>query len=141
MKLSEHFKLSEFIASETADKLGIDNSIEVGSDFYVVENLKSLCGWTLEPIRAKIGCPVRISSGYRCARLNEAVNGSDTSDHLCGLAADIYFEHFKDRWYEVVILLACTPWIPFDQLIIYDTFLHVGIGRRMRRQILDYRNK
>lgn len=141
MQLSTHFKLSEFINSETADRLGIDNSLDITFDSYIVENLGDLCKWVLEPVRLKVGCPVRISSGYRCARLNDEVGGSPTSDHRCGLAADFYFEGFKDKWHEVVVYLVCTPWIPFDQLIIYKDFLHVGIGRAMRRQVLDYRNR
>lgn len=141
MQLSKHFSLSEFVASETADKLGINNYLDVSCDSYVIANLESLCLWTLEPIRHKVGCPVMISSGYRCSRLNAAVGGSTTSDHLFGLAADIYFNNFSDKWFEVVMLLICSPSIPFDQLIVYKNFLHVGIGRAMRRQVLDYRDR
>lgn len=141
MQLSKHFRLAEFTASETADKLGINNSLDITCDSYIIENLEHLCKWVLEPVRFKLGCPVSISSGYRCARLNEAVKGSPTSDHRYGLAADIYFNDFADKWCEVVVLLVCSSWIPFDQLIIYRNFLHIGIGSAMRRQVLDYRNK
>lgn len=141
MQLSKHFTLSEFLQSETADKLGIDNALDIECDMYIVGNLENLCKWTLEPIRHKVGCPVIISSGYRCSRLNEAVGGSLTSDHQYGLAADIYFDGFADKWHEVVMLLVCNTCIPFDQLIVYRNFLHVGIGRAMRRQVLDYRNR
>lgn len=141
MQLSKNFTLAEFTASETADKLGIDNSLDVTHDMYIIENLVELCKWVLEPVRFRLGCPVMISSGYRCARLNEAVGGSHTSDHRAGLAADIYFDNFADKWHEVLVLLVCSSWIPFDQLIIYRNFLHIGIGRAMRRQVLDYRNK
>lgn len=140
MILSEHFILEEFTASETADKLGIDNSLCVVSDTYIVSNLEMLCRFTLEPVRKFLGCPVRVSSGYRCQRLNMEVGGSPTSDHRYGLAADIYFENFADEWYEVVMLLI-TSAIPFDQLIVYKNFLHIGIGKAMRRQVLDYRDK
>lgn len=141
MQLSKNFTLAEFTASETADKLGIDNSLDVTYDMCIIGNLEDLCKWVLEPIRFRLGCSVMISSGYRCARLNEAVGGSPTSDHKAGLAADIYFDDFADKWPEVVVLLVCSSWIPFDQLIIYRNFLHIGIGRAMRRQVLDYRNK
>lgn len=140
MILSEHFILEEFTASETADKLGIDNSLCVVSDTYIVSNLEMLCRFTLEPIRKYLGRPVRVSSGYRCTRLNMEVGGSPTSDHCYGLAADIYFEDFANDWYEVVILLI-TSAIPFDQLIVYKNFLHIGVGSAMRRQVLDYREK
>lgn len=141
MQLSKHFTLSEFLQSETADKLGINNALDIVWDSYIVGNLENLCRWTLEPIRHKVGCPVHVSSGYRCSRLNEAVGGSPTSDHREGLAADIYFDGFAEKWYEVVMLLVCNTCIPFDQLIVYRNFLHIGIGRAMRRQVLDYRNR
>lgn len=140
MQLSKHFILEEFTASETADKLGIDNSLCVASDTYIVSNLEMLCRFTLEPIRKFLGCPVRVSSGYRCKRLNMEVGGSSTSDHRYGLAADIYFDDFSNKWYEVVMLLLTTA-VPFDQLIVYKNFLHIGVGSAMRRQVLDYRNK
>ena len=140
MILSNHFTLKEFTVSETADKLGIDNSLCVASDTYIVSNLEMLCRFTLEPIRKFLGCPVRVSSGYRCKRLNMEVGGSPTSDHCNGLAADIYFDDFAKKWYEVVMLLI-TSAIPFDQLIVYKNFLHIGVGAAMRRQVLDYRNK
>lgn len=141
MKLSEHFDLAEFTASETADKLRIDNSLNTTWDAYIVGNLENLCKWVLEPIRHKLGCPVFISSGYRNSVLNERVGGSKTSDHRYGLAADIYFEGFSGKWFEVVVLLVSSTWIPFDQLIIYRNFLHIGIGRAMRREVLDYRDR
>lgn len=141
MQLSKHFNLSEFLKSETADKLGIKNSLDLDYDAYIAYNLENLCKWTLEPIRHKVGCAVHISSGYRCPRLNEAVGGSSTSDHRYGLAADIYFDGFNEKWYEVVMLLVCNTCIPFDQLIVYRNFLHIGIGRAMRRQVLDYRDR
>ena len=140
MILSNHFTLEEFTASETADKLGINNSLCVMSDTYIVSNLEMLCRFTLEPIRKFLGCPVRVSSGYRCKRLNMEVGGSPTSDHRNGLAADIYFDDFANKWYEVVMLLI-TSAIPFDQLIVYKNFLHIGVGSAMRRQVLDYREK
>lgn len=140
MILSNHFTLEEFTASETADKLGIDNSLCVVYDMYIVSNLETLCRFTLEPIREKLRCPIYVSSGFRSQRLNVEVGGSPTSDHRYGLAADIYFDNFANKWYEVVMLLI-TSAIPFDQLIVYKNFLHIGIGSAMRRQVLDYRNK
>lgn len=140
MILSEHFNLEEFTASETADRLGINNYLCVADDVYIVSNLETLCRFTLEPIRKFLGCPIRVSSGYRCKRLNTEVGGSPTSDHRYGLAADIYFDDFAKKWFEVVMLLITTA-IPFDQLIVYKNFLHIGVGSAMRRQVLDYRNK
>ena len=84
MKKIKYFKLSEFINSATANRLGIDNI----SSFEVVDNLNRLADY-LDSIRAKFGKPILISSGYRCPMLNKAVGGVVNSQHLKGLAADL----------------------------------------------------
>lgn len=141
MKLSYHFDLSEFTRSEIADKKGIDNRVDYLENPWVIDNLEKLCRCTLEPIRRYINEAVFISSGFRCERLNEAVGGTRNSQHRTGEAADIYFNSFKSKWYEVVIYLITSPHIPFDQLIIYPTFLHISLSTSNRREVLDYRNR
>ena len=84
MKKIKYFKLSEFINSATANRLGIDNI----PSFEVVDNVNRLADY-LDGIRAKFGKPILISSGYRCPMLNKAVGGVVNSQHLKGLAADL----------------------------------------------------
>lgn len=84
MKKIKYFRLSEFINSATAKRLGIDNT----PTFEVVDNLNRLAVY-LDGIRAKLGKPILISSGYRCPMLNKAVGGVVNSQHLKGLAADL----------------------------------------------------
>lgn len=140
-RLSEHFTLEEFLYSPVADRLGINNILLPGIDMYEVNNLQLLCSCTLEPIRRFLDIPVIITSGYRCPRLNEEVGGVDDSAHVEGMAADFTFRDFKSRWFDVVILLVSSPHIPFDQLIIYDAFIHVSLSPRKRRQVVDKRKR
>jgi hypothetical protein len=84
--LSENFRLGEFIESETAQRLGIDNTPTVE----VVFRLRNLCREVLQPLRDHVGHAIRINSGYRCEALNEAVHGVGNSQHLHGCAADIH---------------------------------------------------
>ena len=84
MKLSENFTMAEFIKSDTADRLGIDNTPE-GEH---LENAKALFENVVQKVRDHFG-PTVINSGYRCPELNEAVRGSKTSQHCHGEAADI----------------------------------------------------
>lgn len=84
MKKIKYFKLSEFINSATAKRLGIDNT----PSFEVVDNLNRLADY-LDDIRAKLGKPILINSGYRCPMLNKAVGGVENSQHKKGLAADL----------------------------------------------------
>lgn len=85
MMLSSHFSLAEMIASDTALRHGINNA----PGPHEIDNLKRLCALVLEPLRAAIGQPIRITSGYRSSLLNTLVGGSRTSDHCSGRAADI----------------------------------------------------
>lgn len=89
MQLSPHFTLREFIASETAARRGIDNSLPA--------ELLPAAGETaamLERIRARLSqlagrdIPMLLSSGYRSPALNRAIGGSRNSDHQLACAAD-----------------------------------------------------
>jgi zinc D-Ala-D-Ala carboxypeptidase len=80
MKLSENFSLSEFTETST----GLPNKPSQEA----ITNLKYLVQYVLQPARDKFG-PIEITSGYRSEKVNAAVGGSATSDHLKGKAADI----------------------------------------------------
>ncbi len=43
----------------------------------------------LQGLRAVLGCPINVNSGYRTESHNKAVGGSTNSAHLLGKAADI----------------------------------------------------
>ena len=91
--------LSEFLYSETAKAKGIDNS----PNEIHLKTIKHTAVYLLEPLRGLInrkyrsykGFPVRyvsikITSGYRSAKLNKAIpNSSKTSEHCIGAAVDI----------------------------------------------------
>ena len=85
MQLSEHFSLYEFTRSDTAKAHGWKN--EPGQA--EIEWMIYLCVHVLEPLRAFLGRPVVISSGYRSPKLNDAVGGVSASQHMYGQAADI----------------------------------------------------
>lgn len=85
MKLSKNFTYEEMIASATAKRLKIDNTPSVKE----LGELRKLCQQILQPIRDKYGKGITVTSGYRCQRLNKAVGGSATSQHVLGQAADI----------------------------------------------------
>lgn len=84
MQLSPHFTLLEATKSQTALRLGIDNSPNEDQ----VNNAELVCENILEPLRAEFG-PFSPQSFIRVMALNRAVGGSTRSDHLRGKAADI----------------------------------------------------
>lgn len=85
MNLSANFSLKELTKSDTATRLGIDNT----PDEETIDNLKTLCDKVLQPVREHFGKSVTINSAYRSPESNAAVNGSKSSDHCKGMAADI----------------------------------------------------
>jgi hypothetical protein len=134
MKLSEHFTLSEFTDSPTAKARGINNTPpQIAED-----NLRRLCLETLEPIRALVGGAVRITSGYRSAALNSAIDGSARSVHVSGFAADFKVKGMTAA--QILEKLKASP-IPFDQAIGYDLDVggHVHVGIKADRN--DYRRQ
>ena len=85
MKITQHFTLEELTASATARSRGIKNE----PDRQAIINLTALCVAVLEPLRQWWGREVKIGSGYRCTKLNDAVGGVRNSQHMYGEAMDI----------------------------------------------------
>jgi len=81
-----YFTISELLRSDTALKMGIWN----GANLEHEENMRALVENVLDPLRARYGHPIYVSSGYRCPKLNNAVNGALNSQHMRGEAADIH---------------------------------------------------
>jgi hypothetical protein len=85
MNLTANFSLHELSKSETALRMGFDNT----PDDEATENLRLLCEKVLQPVRDHYGKGVKVNSAYRSPESNAAVGGSKTSDHCKGMAADI----------------------------------------------------
>lgn len=135
------FTLSEMLHSETAVKSKIWN----GANAEQENNLCCLISEVLEPVRAKIGKPISVTSGFRCPRLNAKVGGETHSQHQQGMAADICLTKGQSESNKIlgqtIINLNC-----FDQVIFEDcgandlkaTWIHVSHrpDGNDRRQIL-----
>ena len=76
----------------------------------------------LDCFRDKVGFPIYIPSGCRCPKHNREVDGSPTSSHLDGLAADILCEGSRTRW-----LLMEWLHLYFNRIGIGQNFIHVDI--------------
>lgn len=88
-RLSTNFTLHELLRSDTAERQPALMRAQLEPPADVVRCLEHLVTTTLQPLRDALGVPIRVSSGYRSPRLNRAVGGSPTSQHLVGQAADI----------------------------------------------------
>ena len=123
MNITENFTLSEFEFSQTAIRKGIDNTIPEE----LKPNIIKLCKDYLEPIRKEGGSGLRITSGYRCYRLNKAIGGSKKSEHLNGTAVD--FIPVKGKLADLFRLIVSMN-LDFNQLIYEGNWIHLGIGGR-----------
>lgn len=83
----------------------------------------------LQILRNLIGVPLIITSGYRCPAYNKRVNGHKNSNHMSGLAADIYP---SDRS-KLAELIRLADLVFYDGGIgRYKTFVHVDTGKFLR---------
>jgi len=119
--MTKNFTLSELLSSRTAHERGFSEQFDPPQE--IIDNLRNLAVNILQPIRDAYGMPIHVNSGYRCERLNQAVNGQKRSEHLKGMAADITCSNAR-KLYDIASLLD----LPFRQLIYYKdrNFVHVS---------------
>ena len=81
-----------------------------------------------------------VTSARRTPEQNKACNGAPDSQHLIGEAIDIkpYGSTSFNKLLELIHGYSDNA-SPFDQLIIYPSFIHVSFGPRSRRQVIDKR--
>lgn len=117
VNLSPHFTLSELTRTCT----GLANEPSPSH----VAALTSLCLHVLEPIRALLGAPLRVTSGFRGAAVNAAIKGAAGSQHMRGEAADIVPVGVD---VETAMGLIAAARLSVDQVIVYPRggFLHVS---------------
>lgn len=128
--LSEHFSLEEFVRSDAAARLGIDNTPSES----IIRNLGVIAA-LLEEVRAKLDAPLIISSGYRCAQLNFSIPGSSKSSaHVLGYAADFHVQGMSP--FELCSRVSAMA-LPFDELIYeYQSWCHLSADPLARGKVL-----
>jgi hypothetical protein len=88
MRLSKNFTLDELTRSNTALRLGIDNT---PSKEHILK-LRLLTTQFLQPLRDRIGA-LRVTSGWRSEALCEAIGSNKFSQHTKAEAIDL--QYFK----------------------------------------------
>lgn len=134
MKLGKYFTLNELTETNT----GLINNPNKDE----IDNLKILVEKVLDPARELLGKPITVTSGYRSPLVNRKINGSKTSQHIKGEAADIKCEDNK-KLFEII-----KDYFEFDQLIWeygdnnQPAWVHVSFKKdKNRNQILKYDGK
>ena len=81
--MDREVSLKELLFSETATRLGIDNT----PTDQILINLQTLIYEIINPIINQFG-DIKITSGYRSPELCKAIGSSATSQHTLGMAVD-----------------------------------------------------
>lgn len=124
---NKFFTVEEATRSATAENLGISNNFDVQS----YKNFEYLVEHVLLPIRQHFNEPILITSGFRSLELNKAVDGSLTSWHLYGCAADIKFANNSSRTLQELFEYIGKN-LPFTELIAEEFpygWVHVALVR------------
>lgn len=123
--MSKYFSLSELTRSATALKEGIPNDPNEAQ----IKDLKRLMDY-LDKVREAFGKEIIVTSGFRSPRLNAAIGGSKTSQHMKGQAADIRPHDIKElrQLFDLIRKIG-----GFDQLIYEEPagrtpWIHVSIA-------------
>lgn len=137
MNLTANFTLAEMTKSETALRLGMDNT----PDEAAIAAMKLLAEKVLQPVRDHHKKGVKVNSGFRHPDVNKAVGGSATSHHCRGMAADIEIPGVANadlaQWivdnldFTQVILEFYTPGVPDSG------WVHVSyVAEDLKKQVL-----
>lgn len=140
-QITEHFSTKELERSDTAIRLGIQNS----ANKEVIAEATALALNVLEPLRKHFGVPVKINSWYRCEALERVVAEGGYKRWLAGRGRkdsdenwSVYFsskQHPKGQAADIVV-----PGVPlkevfdfikqnlkFDQMLLENgTWIHVS---------------
>ena len=128
-KLSENFTYEELTRSDTAVRLGVENT----PNEFEIENLKRLAGLLQEVKKAVGDKAVMINSAYRSKPVNDAVGSKDTSQHRLGCAADLRVPGMKPR---EVVEACIAAQVPFDQIILeFDSWTHISVPNTPEMQV------
>ena len=130
----KYFTLEELFHSDKAVSMGLDNdprnTLSVDNSEIIITNITRLVVEVLDPARELLGKPISVSSGYRSEKLNKAVGGANTSQHLLGEAADITC--YNNKYLFDIIKQN----LIFDQLILEESTIN---GKKVEWVHVSYR--
>ncbi|MDR1834352.1 MAG: hypothetical protein LBQ96_00935 [Fusobacteriaceae bacterium] len=132
--ISRYFTFGEAIHSDYAIKHHILNYPRKSSH----RNNILRTAKRMDEIRELLGRPIVITSWYRSAKINDAVGGSDSSEHREGLAVDFYLDKTNPA---AEFNRIAKSGLSFDQLIFYTGGhrAHIGFRKNKRRERREVR--
>jgi hypothetical protein len=130
VRLTRHFTLEEFTASDQAVRLGINNALPaqyVNQALLTAQMMERVRGFLTEQAGRDI--PIQVTSGYRCETLNRVVGGSERSDHMRMMAVDFRAPGFGTPQQICKALAPALLELQLGQLILeYGSWVHVSLA-------------
>lgn len=126
IKVGKYFTLDE-LTNTSSGEMNVPSPSDVA-------NLQHLVSTVLDPLRQRVG-PLIVTSGFRSTATNDAVGGSQNSQHLSGAAVDIVPTAASES--EVLAVLHT---LPVDQVITYEdtNHIHISATHTNRGEFLHY---
>lgn len=128
-QLSANFTLEEMTRSTTGERLGLDNT----PDDQTIENMKFMAAG-MESVRALLGFPIHVDSGYRSQAVNHAVGGATNSDHVLGWACDFLCDSYGPP--QTVCKAIISSGIKFHKLIFEGSWTHISFNPLMADEVI-----
>lgn len=136
MNLSPKVSLLSATKSDTAIRLGIDNT----PDVVQLDNMKRVAEKVIEPILSRFPTAY-ISSFFRSEKLNKRIGGARKSQHMTGEAVDL---DSPNNYVNLDIFNFCKEYLTFDQLLLekpdingIPSWVHISLkDKDNRNQIL-----
>lgn len=129
MKLTPHFTLEELTRTDEKDlkQLNIEEGLKVK------DKLVKLAEFA-ENVRSVLGCPLIITSAFRCEKVNAEVGGSPTSQHRFSEAIDFIPKNMSA--FEAFTKIMVSG-IAYGQLILEKRgigyILHISLGTKRQK--------
>lgn len=138
----KNFIPDEFFVSEKAKKLGVVNYPDKGQELSILTAMMSTADM-MQQLRELLGKPIKITSTYRCKKVNDAVGSKDSSQHLLGLACDFVCPSFGTP--EEIVKFLCDKDFLVDQCFNEGSWVHISrllpkmsLNRNPNRMIYGY---
>ena len=138
MIMKNTFEIEQFIFSNTAARKGIDNKPEPAHEVA----MRNLFNDVLLPLKTRLSTKyaktieLQINSGYRSKKLNDAVGGSNNSQHSKGEAVDtICLGVSLPQFYADIKELVQKNILELDQCIYeFDSWIHISYRKGANRK-------
>lgn len=136
-KLSPHFKFSELVTTDDKEL----KQLNYDEGYKIKDKLVKLADFA-ESVRNVLGCPLIVTSAFRCLKLNTKIGGSAMSQHLFAEAIDIIPKEMSAFEAYTRILISG---IAYGQLILEkrgdDHLLHISTGFKRQKMFSTQQGK